>query len=149
MTFHPLTEEEAAYSSGCTHRGIITAADLAALTGGTGAQTINLAAVVANAGMAVDLVRIASAFAFSDATLTSCAVTVGDSGSGNRFVTSYEILSTPATMKGGVALNPLYNVYAAADNLQVTFTPTGGKNLNTCTAGELHILCKVRNTGVA
>lgn len=146
MTFHPLTEEEAAFT-GCTHRGIIQGTDLAALTGGTGAQTINLATVAANNGLAVDAAFIKTAFTFSDATIASCAVTVGDSGSANRYITSYEIFATPATMKGGVALNPLYNVYAAADNLEVTFTPTGGKNLNTCTAGELHVLCRLKNTG--
>lgn len=146
MTIHPLVNEEREQFN-ATHRIILTAADLAALAGGNGAQTIQTAVVGANAAANVEFVYLKTPFTFSDATLTSCAVLVGDSGSNNRFITSYETagVANPVNTKGGVALNPKFNAYAAADQLAVVFTPTAGKNLNTALTGELHIYATLQN----
>lgn len=147
MTIHPLVEEEAAYS-GATHRGIITFADLVA-TAGAGAQAFNLAPVIAGVGVALEYAKLVTPFVFSDATLISNGVTAGDTGSANRYLTTLEtaaVVPTAITVKGGVALNPVLYIYAAADNFIVTMTPTGGKSLNTATAGEIHFLLTMRNT---
>ena len=95
MTIHPLVEEEAAYS-GATHRGIITFADLVP-TVGAGAQTFNLAPVIAGVGVALEYVKLVVPFTFSDATLLSNGVTAGDSGSANRYLTTLETAAVVPT----------------------------------------------------
>lgn len=149
MTSHPLTLEEQG-NFNATHRVAVTFADLAALTGGTGAQTLATLVVAANMGMSLVFAYIKTPFTFSDGTLISCAFQGGDSGSAARFLASMEAANaaSPATVKGGVALNPNVNVYSAADSFLLTITPTSSKNLNTATAGEIHFYLTVRNAPV-
>lgn len=139
MTIHPLTAEEQRFT-GAQYRAVISYTDLAALTGGTGAQVINCGALAANMGAACVYAFLKTPFQFSDGTLLSNAVTLGDSGSAARYLASMETANAavPATVKGGANPNPQLFVLTAADNFQATFTPTASKNLNTATAGEIH-----------
>lgn len=141
MQIHPLLETSAA-QTGATHLGIITFADL---TTAGNTQSLNLAPVGIGTGAALVFALLKTPFTSSDGTLVSLAVTLGDTGSANRYLTSYELLATPAKVKGGVALNPGLNVFAAADNLIAAFTATAAKLLTTMTAGEIHFYIKLVN----
>lgn len=145
MTIHPLFEEEAAYRAGATHRVVVTYTDLVALAGGTGAQAIALLTAKAGTAMNVNYTRTVTPFTSSDATLLSIAGTIGDAGSVNRLSTSQEFLTPPVpSVQGGVALNPVLYAYTTDTAVNLTLTPTGGKNLNTATAGELHIYLNIQ-----
>lgn len=138
FALHPVSIQEAALT-GASHKGLISFVDL---TTAGNTQTINLAPVVANQAVMLFFMRCPVLFAFSDAALISCAITVGDGGSANRYLTSTELCAaaaSPVTVKGGVALNPYLNTYTAADNLAVAFTATAAHNVNTATAGLLEL----------
>lgn len=139
MLAHILPEEQSGWA---THYGEITFADLTA-AGNT--QSFNLAVIAAKLGLMLVHAQLVDAFVSSDGSLVSTAITVGDSGSANRFLTSMELNSvgTPIWLKGGVALNPYLQVYTAADNLIVAFTATAAKLLNTHTAGKVRFYFRV------
>lgn len=120
----------------------VNSADLAALAAGA-TGSVNLAAMVAGLGFCVNFMRLAEAFTFSDATLISCAVVVGDDDTANRFLTSTELASVGANVKlKSGALDQLSQaVYTAAKTVIAAFTGTAGKNLNSCTAGKLLLFC--------
>ena len=137
MILNVLTIEENAYS-GFSHEATITYADLAALTGGTGAQYIVIGKcadgdVINRAGSYCD-----TAFTFSDGTISSCALTVVDNNaSPNTLLASQELISGSVVSTQSTAV---IGVYTAAKEVRATFTPTSSKNLNTATAGSVRIL---------
>lgn len=148
MTIHPLLNEERSQFR-ATHRVVVTAADLQALAGGNGAQSVSTAVVAINTGAFLEFAYLKTPFTFSDGTLLSVGLTVGDSASANRYLTTMEVENTAAggfsTVQGGVAIGPVLKAYNAADSILCTFTPTAGKNLNTCTNGELHLYLNLQN----
>lgn len=139
MKVYPLAQEQM-NEKGATHCGEITWQDfVAADTGNT--KTFNLAPVVAKQGLQLTHVELPEVFVSSDGTLISTAITIGDSGSANRFLTTTELnlAGTEVFLKGtalaGASAVPF--VYTAGDNLQVAFTATAAKALNTHTAGKV------------
>lgn len=122
-----------------THRFTVQASELTA-SGAT--QTIAL--ITLQPGQMVGRVAIGlpTAFVSSDATLTSTAITVGDSGSATRYLSSTELnaAGTPVTWKGGTNV---LNAYTTATAVNVYFTGTSAKALNTHTAGTLQVFVDV------
>jgi hypothetical protein len=141
MTIHPLANEEMAFHN-ATHRAVVTFADF---TAAANTQSFNLTTQPVNSAAACEYAYLKTPFTSSDGALASLAVTLGYSGSANRFVTSYELLAAPVNVKGGVALNPDLNAYSAADNVIAAFTATAAHNVNTLTAGEIHFYLTLRN----
>lgn len=140
MTIDILTHEEAK-GWGWTHVATITYADLAALANG---NTANFKLSVNKAGNIFGNVAVSvpTAFVFSDASVTSSAITVGDSGSATTDLSSTETISGSAVIaKTGTTKD------AATADLQknVYFTSTSGHYLNTATAGVLQIFWTERS----
>lgn len=85
--------------------------------------------------------------AFVSSTATGLTMTVGDSGSNNRFLTSSQLQSgqTPiAGVTGSLAGNEYY--YAAATAINAYFTSTTA-NLSTFTAGSMRLFFSVQDMG--
>jgi len=136
MIMHPLPCESQG-QVGATHMAEITFADLTA-AGNT--QTINLGPTVAKQGWVLEFARLVQAFVSSDGTLVSTAITVGDGGSATRYLASMELNNAGATvfLKAGALAWPTgLFVYTAGDNLQINFTATAAKALNSHTAGKV------------
>lgn len=83
-------------------------------------------------------------FAFSDASITSVTLVVGDGGSSNRYLTSsqVELAQTPITYSLGTGTR---NVLTAVDSLIALFTGTAAHDLNTCTAGSIRLFFKTED----
>jgi hypothetical protein len=143
MIIHPLPVDSAE-QTGATHLAEITYLDLTA-AGNT--QTINIAGVVAKQMVTLIFARLAAAFVSSDGTLVSTAVTVGDTGSATRYLASMELnaVGTTVFMKAGALAYPTgFFVYTATDTLQIAFTATAAKLLNTHTAGKLLLFFNIQ-----
>lgn len=146
MKFYPLSLEEMT-EKGATHRGEIGFADLTA-AGAT--QTLNLANIIAKQGIELRSIELVQDFISSDGTLISTSITIGDTGSATRFLGATELndAGTEIYLKPG-ALNPAsMQVYTAADTLQVFFTGTAAKLLNTHTQGLLYVYVRVTRAHV-
>lgn len=89
-------------------------------------------------------VSLDTPFAFSDASITSCTLVLGDGGSSNRYLTSaqVELAQTPITYSVGTGTR---FVLTSADNLKALFTGTAAHDLNTCTAGSVRMYFKVED----
>lgn len=136
MEIHPTSIQEAA-ETGASHKGRVLFSDF---TTAGNTQTLNLSVVKAKQAARLMFARLKTTFKSADAALLSSAITVGDSGSANRFLLSMELNdAAPVWLQGGVALNPIYNVYTVDDNLQVAMTNTAAKNVNTFTQGEVEL----------
>lgn len=83
-------------------------------------------------------------FAFSDASIVNCLLTVGDSGSANRYLTSAqtELAQTPITYSQGTGTK---FTLTTADNFIAVYTGTAAHNLSTCTAGSQRFFFKTRD----
>lgn len=127
----------------------ISFADVVAARAAVGAVVVPLFTILGNAqGIEVEHTELEAQFVSSDGTLISCAVTIGDAGSANRLLASTELNAA------GAFVNLAYGTgtkYAPAANTGVTatFTPTGGKDLATLTAGTLDVYFKLRDQRVA
>lgn len=143
MKMHPLNIEAQGFRD-ATHWAEITWADLTAV-GAT--QTLSPMNVGNKMGVAVVGMIMTEAFVSSDATLLSTAITIGDGGSSNRFLTSTELnaaAATPVYNKGGTLANTsLPYVYALDDTVDVFVTGTAGKLLNSHTAGRVLVFFRV------
>lgn len=120
-----------------THVVSISFADLAALpAGNTG--SFNIASLIAGDVFGNVSVYLATPFVFSDGTLISAAITVGDTGSATTDLASTETAAagTFITAKAGTSWIAQTGVLAKT----VFFTGTAAKNLNTATAGQLVVL---------
>lgn len=152
MTIHPLTNEERATLGG-THRAIITFADLVSLGGATNTATQALfttqnnsdGSYTANKQMNLVQTLLATPFSGSDGTLVSTAMTVGDSGNNARLLASQELNAAGAVVynKGGALASNNPYVPAVSTTANAYFTATGGKALNTLTAGEVHLILDI------
>lgn len=138
---------EESIRGGWTHEAKITYTDLAALANGATA-TFNLAvlpsATQATGAPAADVfgfvgLYLKTPFVFSDGTLISSTFSVGDVTNGvasDLAATECNAAGTFITAKQGTT----WVAYVAALTKIVTVTGTATKNLNTATAGEVHIL---------
>jgi hypothetical protein len=120
-------------------------ADIVAAVTGAGATVVNLFNYLGNAqGVELEHMELITPFVSSDGTLISSAITVGDVGSAARLLASTELNAA------GAYVNLAYGTgtkYAPAANTEATatITPTGGKNLNTLTAGKVALFFKIRS----
>jgi hypothetical protein len=134
MFIQKLSAEES-WAGDYTHKAIITFADL---TAAANTQTI----LLENALQGYIICNFASwlqaPFVFSDGSLVSSAITVGDAGSNNRFLTSTELNNAGSFVKLAT-LQAMFAYTAASTALNVYWTGTAAHNLNTATAGELHL----------
>jgi hypothetical protein len=134
MVYDILTIEEA--SAGRFNREVtIDFKDLAALVAG---NTASFKLSNGKVGTLVGnfVIDLETPFVFSDGSLVSCAITIGNAGTNNADLTSTELETTPVLAKAGTS----YTAYVVATQINVYFTATAAKNLNTATAGRLHIL---------
>lgn len=120
-----------------THVASIGYADLAALANGN-TGSFNIASLVSGDVFGNVSTYLATPFVFSDGTLISSAITVGDTGSATTDLASTELnaAGTFITTKAGTS----WIAQNAALTKTVFFTGTGSKNLNTATAGQLIVL---------
>lgn len=137
MIYNVLTIEEAT-ASRFNREVTIDFKDLAALVAG------NTASFKLSNGKASSLVGnfvtdLEIPFTFSDGSLISCAITIGNGGANAADLASQELETSPVIAKAGVNGSTL-TAYVAATQVNVYFTATAAKNLNTATAGKLHIL---------
>jgi hypothetical protein len=143
MQIVPLTQEEAA-GSGQTHKIIVTAADVAALTSGTAASLYPgfNGAVTFDAGLLADNFtwRVKTAFTFSGANNGTLTFQVGDGGDAARFIAADTDLKTAAFGAGAITKYPY--VYNAADTIDITVT-AAVQAIGLVNAGELHIYCRL------
>lgn len=139
MKVHPLPVEAGAG----LFLAEITYADLTA-TGNT--QTLAPFAVADKVGFEIVDVKLVEPFVSSDGTLVSTSITIGDGGSATRFLSATELnqAGTEVFLKGGTLANTsLPYVYAADDTVDVFFTATSAKALNTHTAGKLLVTARI------
>lgn len=76
--------------------------------------------------------NVTTAFVFAPGTL---AITIGDGGSANRFLTSTSVKATGSTTTAGAAVP---YVYPAADTIDITMTAGAGA-LSSITAGVMEL----------
>jgi len=145
-----LSEPETAFG-GYTHKAIITAADLQALaTAVVTSQVFNIATIPVGMVLSNPAAYVYVPFTFSDGTILVGTISVGDTGSGTAYLAASNVQGTGATSP--VALGASYadtgsrviKAYSATNTLQLTFTVTATKVLNTATAGEVHIFWEQR-----
>jgi hypothetical protein len=149
ITLPPDTRRE----TRATHKAIFDYADVAALGAGT-TGNFNILQKPAGTGVNVPAgficevisVHIVTTFDFSDAGITSLAMTIGDSGSNARLLASQELAAdgTYITDKVGVAGG---NAYTSATAVNAYFTVANGGSplLNECTSGKAEIYFSLRS----
>jgi hypothetical protein len=142
MRIIPLSSE-ARLTHNATHKVIVTYADVVALgASATGTLALLPASGTFPAGTAVAYrgFNLTTAFDFSDASINSLAITVGDGGSANRFQASTQIAVDGTEIFYGVpaALSQPYP-YEAADTVDCFFTAAGGGSptLAEATSGQI------------
>jgi hypothetical protein len=132
----------------------VTYADLVALAPGTNTGTLNIGPFNATqagtnkfpAGtkLKLEAVNVNTEFTFSDSG-NACAVTLGDTGSANRYLASFSCISGAGnTWNIGTGTSFLLT---SADNLKLAFTGQSGKDLGTATAGSLTFWLRADNFG--
>lgn len=144
MRIEPLSNVESAANDGATHRAIVKHTDLTETAAAT-AQAVTLTAVQAKMSVAVKRIELKQAFeATADAANNSTALTLGDVGSANRFVTSTELNKngTEVFLSHGTGTTQLYT---GAETVKATFTPGAGKTLAALDRGELWVYLRIVN----
>lgn len=132
---------------GYTHKINITFADLVAL-GAVANGTIQAIPLTGNApvGTVVRLAKfdLITPFDFSDASINSLLVEVGDGTSSARFLAQTEVAADGTEILA--AQSALAGALAVADNIKVKFTAAGGGSptLGEATVGEINIYLSVR-----
>jgi hypothetical protein len=129
---------------GATHKAIFDFADVAAL-GASATGNFQLAPVSGNlpVGTLVQVIgtRVITGFDFSDAGITSLAVTIGDAGNNARYLASQEMAidGTLVTYKAG-ALAPGFVITTAGPvNAYFTAANGGTPTLVECTSGKAEV----------
>lgn len=125
--------------TGFTHKIILLAADLAALTDNTAASvypTFNGSTTFA-AGLYVRdaASRVVTAFTSSGGAITTFSFSVGDGSSGTAYINAQD-LKTAGYTAGFNATKPA--IYSAADTLDVT-ADIAGQTMASLNAGEVHL----------
>jgi len=134
-----------------THKVVLLSTDIT----GFGAGTTGTVQILPTSGTfpAGSTVRFSglylpTPFTFSDGSINSLLVEIGDGTVTNRHLTQTQIASagTPVTQK---AANSAY-AYTAADSIKALFTVAGGASptLGEATAGEVHILLHITDTSM-
>jgi hypothetical protein len=147
MKFYPL-EFETAMEKDALYCLEIGYADL---TAATNTQTLSPINIDANQGFYVTSAELVTPFVSSDSTLKSTAITIGDSGSANRFLASMECntANTPVYMQPGALANTSEPyLYTAAAAVTAAVTATAGKALSTHTAGLLRVFCTIQKVHI-
>ncbi len=117
------------------------------LTAAGNTQTLSPITVDALMGAEIVSMELVTPFVSSDGTLISTSITIGDGGSATRFLSATELNSagTYIAVKGGTLANTSAPYqYTVADTVDVFVTGTGGKALNTHTAGKVLIYARVQ-----
>jgi hypothetical protein len=129
-------------ASGFTDRFVVTHEDLTQATANT-AQAVTLLALVAGMMIGKVATRVVTPFTdASDAAFNATTLTIGDTGSANRFLSSQELNSNGTEVLAKAGTNTL-NAYNAGDTLLATFGSMTGKALADIDAGEVHIFAEV------
>lgn len=134
---------------GFTHRIRLTHEDLTQATANT-AQVIPILSVNAGSYVSDCATKLVTAFKNSaDAAFNTTAITVGDGGSANRFLTSTELNEngTEVYYKAGALTSPY--VYTTADTIDITFNAMSAKALVDLNAGELIVFLNVAELATA
>lgn len=144
MKFIPLPPESRWFGK-ATHKAILTYADLASNASAT--KTVAIApggTATLPAGTVVQVVgvNLITPFDFSDAAINSCAITIGDGGSNNRFCVSTELAADGSYVSyfAPCAATAPY-AYLVADTVDTFWTVSGGGSATTeeATSGEVEI----------
>lgn len=129
-----------------THKVIITHADLAALAAAA-TGTIQLFPFTSGKTMPIGTVvgfvsaRLVTAFDFSDTSINSCLLEIGDSDT-DRLLTQTELAADGSSVSNKIsAASTQPYAYVAADTVDALFTVSGGGSplVTEATAGEVHI----------
>lgn len=134
---------------GATHKIVVKAADIAALA----TDTASLALVPTSGTVPIGTtvgdckIKVTAAWDFSDASINSMLVEVGDGTDPNRFIGQVQVAEDGTEVDYTVAnANSQPYTYLAADTIDLTVTVAGGANptLAECTTGEMEIYLSVR-----
>jgi len=141
------TEEQLA--TGATHLVICTHADLTETATAT-AQTLEPFATAVGNVLELKGMKLVTPFKDSgDNANNTCGLTVGDGGSGNRYLASTEINANGTYVSYAPGTGTRY-AYTAAGAFDVTFgAPTTGKTLKAFDTGELHLFVRVTDLAAA
>lgn len=142
MQIIPLTLEQQV-RFGYSHAVKLTYADLTETAAAT-AQTIALLNVAAFTE--VQRVGFYLPTAFSDASdsgFNNVAITIGDGGSSNRYLTSTQINVNGTEIKALSGVLTTAYVYLVADTIDIVFGSMTAKILNDIDGGELWVFLKV------
>ena len=134
-TLEPLGLEEMA-ATGATHKVVVTHADLTETTVST-AQTLTPITVANLTSWETKFALLRSPFQYTaDPLFNSVAVTMGDGGSTNRFLTSTELCvdGTEIGVKVGTGTTLQYTT---DDTVDLVFTPATGYALDSLDKGEV------------
>jgi hypothetical protein len=143
MLVHALDINSGFDKNGATHLVEFTYADF---TSATNTQTLTPFTLPTGWGIECTHVELPTPFVSSDGTLISTAITIGDGGSANRFLTSTELNAAGAYIvatKGGA----LTAEYVPTSNFanQIAVTATAAKVLTTHTAGRCRVFYRLTN----
>jgi hypothetical protein len=147
MIVEPLSVQEMAAHDGANVRVRITHEDLTEATANT-AQTLEVYEPAAK--HLVKLVKMELKTAFedqSDAAFNTTAITVGDAGSANRYLTSTELNKNGTEIFGSVGTGTAL-VYTAAGSLNVVFNAMAAKSLVDIDKGELWLYFHIVDTSI-
>lgn len=147
MRLQPLLGEERLGHMPATHIAILTNADLTQASTNT-AQVINLMPLIAKQGAEVIKAVLKTPFQnTADSGFNTTAVTIGDSGTANSFLTSMElnVNGSLVYLKFGTGTK---TVYTSADNVAITFNSMSAKALVNLNAGELWVYLKLTDANV-
>jgi len=132
-------------STGFTHKVIVETADFA--TTATNTLTLNLLSVPAGSIISNAAHRLVTPLVSSDATLTSLAYSLGNTGSATSVMSSTEVLETATeVINKAMTVTAPVAITAASNFVVAAFTATSAKLLNTVTAAEIHIFLSVADT---
>lgn len=134
---------ETATEKNATHMWDMVAADLTAAAATQTLSPINVQNKIGFELVGVELIR---PFVSSDGTLISTAITMGDGGSANRFLTSMELNAAGAyvSLKGGALnLSAVPYLYTVDDTVDIFVTGTAAKLLSSHTDGLARFYFKV------
>lgn len=135
MKTYPVPLETTQAKNGANTATEITFADLTA-AGNT--QTLSPLNVGAKMGVRLIQAELAEAFVSSDGTLISTSITIGDGNSAVNQLAATELNQAGTEVflsRGVISPNPI--LYTADDTVDVFFTGTVAKALNSHTAGKL------------
>lgn len=141
MNVFPLTTEER-QQGGFTHRFELDHTDLTQTAAAT-AQVVPLLALIAGMLVLKVATRMTTAFQdVSDGAFNSTAITIGDGGTANLFLTSQElnVNGTEVYNKAGTGTAKAYD---AGDSLNLTFNSMTGKSLSNIDTGVLKVFAQI------